>query len=127
MQNLLLVAVGGGVGAVMRYLLGVQTMRAFGTGWPYGTLAANVVGGLLMGVLIGTLAFRGGADQERWRLLLGVGGLGGFTTFSAYSLEVALMLERREWASAATYSLGSVVLSVGALFAGLILMRRLLA
>ena len=110
MQNLLLVAVGGGAGAVMRYLLGVQTMRAFGTGWPYGTLA-----------------FRGGADQERWRLLLGVGGLGGFTTFSAYSLEVALMLERREWASAATYSLGSVVLSVGALFAGLILMRRLLA
>jgi CrcB protein len=127
MQNLLLVAVGGGAGAVMRYLLGVQAMRAFGTGWPYGTLAANVIGGLAMGVLIGALAFRGGADQERWRLLLGVGGLGGFTTFSAYSLEVALMLERREWTSAAAYSLGSVVLSVGALFAGLILMRRLLA
>jgi CrcB protein len=127
MQNLFLVAVGGGAGAVMRYLLGVQTMRAFGAGWPYGTLAANVLGGLLMGVLIGVLAFRGGADQERWRLLLGVGGLGGFTTFSAYSLEVALMMERREWTSAAIYSLGSVVLSVTALFAGLILMRRLLA
>ena len=127
MLNLFLVAVGGGAGAVARYLLGVQTMRAFGTGWPYGTLAANVIGGLLMGVLIGVLAFRGGADQERWRLLLGVGGLGGFTTFSAYSLEVALMMERREWTSAAIYSLGSVVFSITALFAGLILMRRLLA
>jgi CrcB protein len=127
MLNLLLVAVGGGAGAVARYLLGVQTMRAFGSGWPYGTLAANVLGGFLMGVLIGVLAFRGGADQERWRLLLGVGGLGGFTTFSAYSLEVALMMERREWTSAAIYSLGSVVFSITALFAGLILMRRLLA
>ena len=127
MQNLFLVAVGGGAGAVMRYLLGVQTMRAFGAGWPYGTLLANVLGGFLMGVLIGVLAFRGGADQERWRLLLGVGGLGGFTTFSAYSLEVALMMERREWTSAAIYSLGSVVFSITALFAGLILMRRLLA
>src|SRR4051812_13341098 len=127
MWNLLLVAGGGATGAVMRYLLGVQTMRAFGTGWPYGTLVANVLGGFLMGTLAGVLAFRGGADQERWRLLLGVGGLGGFTTFSAYSLEVALMIERREWTSAAAYSLGSVVLSVGALFAGLILMRRLLA
>lgn len=127
MLNLLLVAVGGGSGAVMRYLLGVQTMRAFGTGWPYGTLIANVAGGLLMGVLAAGLALRGGADQERWRLLLGVGVLGGFTTFSAYSLEVALMVERREWAPAAAYCVGSVVLSIGALFAGLLLTRRLLA
>ena len=127
MWNLLLVAGGGATGAVMRYLLGAQAMRAFGTGWPYGTLIANVLGGFLMGTLAGVLALRGGADQERWRLLLGVGVLGGFTTFSAYSLEVALMIERREWTSAAAYSLGSVVLSVAALFAGLILMRRLLA
>ena len=127
MWNLLLVAAGGATGAVMRYLLGAQAMRALGTGWPYGTLIANVLGGLLMGTLAGVLAYRGGADQERWRLLLGVGVLGGFTTFSAYSLEVALMLERREWTSAAAYSLGSVVLSVGALFVGLLLMRRVLA
>ena len=127
MWNLLLVAAGGAVGSVLRYGLGVQAARAFGTGWPYGTLAANVVGGLLMGALAAVLAQRGGADQERWRLLLGVGVLGGFTTFSAYSLELALMIERREWAQAAAYSLGSVALSVAALFAGLFLLRRLLA
>ena len=127
MWNLLLVAGGGATGAVLRYVLGAQAMRAFGTGWPYGTLIANVLGGLLMGTLAGVLALRGGADQERWRLLLGVGVLGGFTTFSAYSLEVALMIERREWSSAAAYSLGSVVLSVAALFAGLLLVRRVLA
>ena len=127
MQTLLLVAAGGAMGAVLRYLLGVQALRTLGGGWPYGTLAANVLGGLLMGVLAGWLALRGGADQERWRLLLGVGVLGGFTTFSAYSLEVALMIERRAWGEAFAYSLGSVVLSVVALFAGLLLMRRVLA
>ncbi|MBL8554505.1 MAG: fluoride efflux transporter CrcB [Phenylobacterium sp.] len=127
MQSLLLVAGGGAFGAVLRYLLGVQALRTLGAGWPYGTLAANVVGGFAMGALAATLALRGGADQERWRLLLGVGVLGGFTTFSAYSLEVALMIERREWASAFAYSLGSVVLSVGALFLGLMLVRRVLA
>lgn len=127
MWNLLLVAGGGATGAVLRYVLGAQAMRAFGSGWPYGTLAANVIGGFLMGMLAGVLALRGGADQERWRLLLGVGVLGGFTTFSAYSLEVALMVERREWSSAIVYSLGSVLLSIAALFLGLLLVRRVLA
>lgn len=127
MQTLFLVAVGGGSGAVLRYLLGVQAARALGHGWPYGTFAANALGGLLMGVLAGWLALRGGPDGEKWRLLLGVGVLGGFTTFSAYSLEVALMIERRDWGQAFAYSLGSVVLSVAALFAGLLLVRRLLA
>jgi len=127
MQTLFLVAAGGATGAVARYLLGVGALRAFGPGWPWGTLGANVIGGFLMGVLAGILALRGGADQEKWRLLLGVGVLGGFTTFSSYSLETALMIERREWVSAAAYSLGSAVLAIGALFAGLILMRRVLA
>lgn len=127
MQTLLLVAGGGAAGAVMRYLLGVQALRTMGAGWPYGTLAANVLGGFLMGLLAGALALRGGADAERWRLILGVGVLGGFTTFSAYSLEVALMIERRVYGQAALYSLGSVLLSIAALFAGLVLSRRLLA
>ena len=127
MQTLFLVAVGGAMGAVMRYLLGAQALRAFGGGWPYGTLLANVLGGLLMGALVAVLAARGGSDQEKWRLLLGVGVLGGFTTFSAYSLEIVMMIERRAYLQAATYSLGSVVLSISALFIGLIVVRRWLA
>lgn len=126
MQALLLVAAGGATGAVLRYLLGVQATRVMGHGWPYGTFAANVLGGLAMGVLVGWLALRGGADQERWRLLLGVGVLGGFTTFSSFSLEVALMIERKAWANALGYSLTSVVLSIAALFLGLALMRKVL-
>lgn len=110
-----------------RYLLGTQTLRLLGPGWPYGTFAANVLGGLLMGALAGYLAHRGGADQEKWRLLLGVGLLGGFTTFSAYSLELALMIERRALGQAAAYGFASMMLSVTALFAGLMVARRLFA
>ena len=80
-----------------------------------------------MGLLVGALAVRGGMDQDKWRLFLGVGVLGGFTTFSAFSLEVALMLQRRAWGQAFGYSLASVVLSVAALFLGLALARRLFA
>src|SRR5690348_110475 len=116
MEKLLLVAAGGAVGAIARYALGVQTLRMWGGGWPYGTFMANVFGGLLMGALAGFLAHRGGADQERLRLLLGVGVLGGFTTFSAFSLETALMIERRSYGQALGYTLASVVLSVTAQF-----------
>ena len=127
MINLILVALGGAFGACARYLLGIQTTRLLGPGWPFGTFAANVIGGLAMGVLVGVLAHRGGADQERWRLLLAVGVLGGFTTFSSFSLETALMIERRAYGQAGLYVSASVVLSIVALFAGLMLMRRLLA
>jgi fluoride exporter len=127
MTNLLYVFVGGGAGALARYWVGAQAMRALGPGWPYGTLAVNVVGGFVMGVLAAALALRGGADQERWRLLIGVGVLGGFTTFSAFSLETALMMEKRLYLSAGLYAAASVVLSVGALFAGLMAARRLFA
>jgi CrcB protein len=127
MLNLLLVAAGGALGAICRYSLGVRLFKALGPGLPYGTLAANLIGGLLMGALVGLLALRGGADQEKWRLLLGVGVLGGFTTFSSFSLETALMIERRAYGVAVAYSLASVILSVLALFAGLMLMRKLAA
>jgi len=127
MQTLLFVGLGGALGAMARYLVGVQATRVLGAGWPYGTFAVNLIGGVLMGLLASWLALRGEADQERWRLLLGVGVLGGFTTFSAFSLEVALMIERRAWGEALGYSLASVVLSVAALFAGLILARRVFA
>jgi len=127
MQTLFYVGIGGAVGAMARYLVGVQALRTFGSGWPYGTFAVNVAGGLLMGLLAGVLAHRGGLDQERWRLLLGVGVLGGFTTFSAFSLELALMLEKRAFATAAVYALASVALSTLALFAGLMVARRVFA
>ncbi|MDB5448899.1 MAG: crcB [Phenylobacterium sp.] len=127
MLNLFLVGGGGALGAIARYLLGSQLTRTLGTRWPYGTFAANLIGGLCMGLLIGVLAHRGGADQEKWRLLLGVGMLGGFTTFSAFSLETALMIERRTYGAAAAYSATSVVFAVVALFLGLMLARRLFA
>lgn len=127
MDKLLLVAAGGAVGAAARYLAGGWMLRLLGGGWPWGTLAVNILGGLAMGVLVATLAARGGADQERWRLLLGVGVLGGFTTFSAFSLEVARMIERREWLGAFAYSTVSVVASTAALFAGLLLVRKVVA
>lgn len=127
MHNFVLVGVGGAVGAIARYALNMHVTRAFPSSWPLGTLAANVIGGALMGVLVGMLAHRGDADQERWRLLLGVGVLGGFTTFSAYSLELVLMIERRAWGQALAYGLGSAVLSVAAVFVGLLLTRRVVA
>jgi CrcB protein len=127
MLKLLLVFVGGGAGALARYGVGAASLRAFGPGWPWGTLIVNVVGGALMGLLVAALAFRGGPEQERWRLLLAVGVLGGFTTFSAFSLDVGLMLEKRLYGQAAGYALISVLLSVGALFTAMMLARRLLA
>lgn len=127
MEKLVLVALGGGAGAVARYLVGIQALKRLGMAWPYGTLSVNVIGGLLMGVLAGWLAYRGGADQERWRVLLGVGVLGGFTTFSAFSLETALMIQKRAYGQAFSYAGASVLLSVAALFLGLILARRVFA
>lgn len=124
MDKLFLVALGGGIGATARYLVGVASLNRFGAGWPSGTLLVNVSGGLLMGILVGWLAHRGGADQERVRLFLGVGLLGGFTTFSAFSLEAVLMIERRAYGEALIYALVSVGLSITALFLGLMLMRR---
>ena len=125
--NILLVAVGGAFGSVMRYLTGVAAARVLGLRFPYGTLAVNVLGGLLMGVLVGILALRGGEDQDRWRIAIGVGVLGGYTTFSSFSLEMARMIEAKAWGQALGYSLGSVVVCVSMVFLGMFLMRKLLA
>lgn len=127
MNKLIYVFIGGGAGALARYWVGTQAMRAFGTGWPYGTFIVNVVGGFVMGALAGYLAHRGGVDQEKWRLLIGVGLLGGFTTFSAFSLETALMIQKRLYVEAFSYTAASVLLSVSALFIGLMAARRLFA
>ena len=121
----LLVMLGGALGSLARYQFGRLAGHLFGTGWPWGTLGVNIVGGLVMGLLAGWLARFSTGGGEQIRLLIGVGLLGGFTTFSAFSLETALMIERSLYGNAALYALLSVSLSVTALFAGLMLMRSL--
>ncbi|MBM3926922.1 MAG: fluoride efflux transporter CrcB [Sphingomonadales bacterium] len=121
MGNLFIVMAGGAVGAGARHLFGRWTLASFGPDYPYGTLGVNLIGGLLMGLLVGLLASRGGSEQAR--LLLGVGVLGGFTTFSAFSLDVALMIQRDALALAGGYVLMSVVGSIAALFGGLAIAR----
>ena len=122
MNALLLVMAGGALGAGLRFLVGKAALASLGGGYPFGTLIVNVAGGLLMGVLVATLA-RFADGGENWRLLLGVGVLGGFTAFSALSLEVAMMIHRGDMGAAAVYALVSVIASVAALFAGLSLVR----
>lgn len=117
----LCVAFGGGTGAWLRFVTG----RLVGaSAFPWATLLVNVAGSLAMGLLAGWLA-RHGQGGEQWRLLLGVGLLGGFTTFSAFSLEIVLMIERGNWALAAAYVAVSVIAGVVGLFAGLALMRSM--
>ena len=115
-----LVALGGGTGAAGRYWLGRAIGVGHGIAW--GTFAANVIGSMAIGLLAGWLARSGtseGFGSEHWRLLLGVGLLGGFTTFSAFSLESVLMIERGQSALAALYIGGSVLAGLAALFFGL--------
>lgn len=126
MQALLLVMLGGAIGAGARHLTGRAMLALAGPGWPWGTLTVNLAGGLLIGILTGSLA-RFGQGGEQAQLLLGVGVLGGFTTFSAFSLDVALMLQRGEWLSAGGYVAASVIGSVAALFIGLTLTRTIAA
>ena len=120
-----LVALGGGIGAVGRYFAGKAMFALAGGAFPWGTLAVNVLGGLLMGILTEVLALRGG--NEALRLFMAVGVLGGFTTFSSYSLELVLMLEKGQFSTAALYAAGSMIASVLALVCGLWLMRTVLA
>ena len=118
MGNLLLVMLGGAVGAGLRHLFGRAATTLLGSGWPWGTLGVNLIGGFAMGLLVAFLA-RGAMGGENARLLLGVGVLGGFTTFSAFSLDAVLMIERGELASALAYVAASVAGAILALFAGL--------
>jgi len=122
MFHTFLVMIGGAIGAGLRYQLGRGTLRLLGPGYPWGTLAANVIGGLAMGLLAGWLAGRAQGGEEI-RLFAAVGVLGGFTTFSAFSLETMLMIERGEWMAGLGYVLLSVIVAIGALALGLAMMR----
>jgi len=123
---ILAVACGGALGAVGRHLLGLGALQLFGPAFPWGTLAANVIGSLAMGVLVEFGALRLSVSNE-WRGFFAVGLLGGFTTFSAFALDVALLTGRQAELLALLYVAASVVLSIGALFAGMRGVRRLLA
>lgn len=124
MINYLLVGAGGALGAVARYQVGRLTFRWFGPEQVWGTFAVNIAGGLLMGLLIGWLAATGRADQQYIRLFGAVGFLGGFTTFSAFSLEMANMFERKAILPAFGYAAVSVVVALAAVFVGLWLVRK---
>ena len=123
-MSYLLVFFGGGLGAALRHFINVVSARVLGTAFPYHTFIINITGSTVMGLIAGYLAFKGEASQP-WRLFLMTGVLGGYTTFSAYSLDAALLYERGEIGLALLYVLGSVVLSIAGLFAGLALMRHL--
>ena len=118
----LIVFLGAGLGGALRHGVNLASARLFGLEFPYGTLIVNILGSLAMGLLAGYFAFRMGIPQHM-RLFLTTGILGGFTTFSAFSLDAALLIERHAYWSAATYVAGSVVLSLLALFVGLSLFR----
>ncbi len=125
MKTLLFVAMGGAVGASLR-LLSVQYLtRILGLGFPYGTLFVNIVGSFAMGALVELLAQRYQLSPET-KIFLTTGLLGGFTTFSTFSLDAALMIEKKQFALSALYMGSSVILSVSALFAGLWMVRTLL-
>jgi len=126
MPPIIFVLLGGAVGAGFRYQIGAVAMRNLGPNFPWGTWIVNLLGGLLMGILAGSLVRQFTPEQgEPLRLLLGVGVLGGFTTFSAFSLETANMLIRGQTTLAAAYAVSSVAGSVLLLLVGLYLTRAL--
>jgi CrcB protein len=119
----LIVFLGAGIGGALRHGVNVGAVRLFGYHFPYGTLIVNVAGSFIMGAFAGYFAFRPGIGQHM-RLFLTTGILGGFTTFSAFSLDAALLVERHAYAAAAGYVVGSVFASLVALFVGLALFER---
>lgn len=125
LKLLLAVAVGGAVGSVGRYVTGVLIGRLLGMGFPWGTLLVNILGSFLMGALVEWAALRGVMSQEA-RTFIFVGVLGGFTTFSSFSLDVATLFERGALAMSAAYLTATIMVGVAALFIGLYTARTLL-
>jgi len=124
LRMLLAVAAGGALGSIARYLVGIGSTRLFGLGFPWGTLLINFGGSFLIGVFVELFALKWDLPQEA-RVFLTVGICGGFTTFSTFSLDAYLLMERGDWGLAAAYIIGSVVLSIGALVGALHMVRAL--
>lgn len=121
-MSYLVVFFGGGIGAALRHGVNRATIAYLGAGFPYGTLLVNVVGSLLMGVLAELFLTKGGGGQE-FRLFLTTGVLGGFTTFSAFSLDAAVMWQRGDYLALGAYVTASVALSIAGLFLGMAALR----
>ncbi len=126
MRAYLIVFLGAGLGGALRHGVNLAAARLFGTAFPFGTFAVNLFGSLAMGLLAAYFTFRGEASQS-WRLFLTTGILGGFTTFSAFSLDAALLWERGEALLALLYVAGSVALAIGGLFLGFWTVRAFVA
>jgi len=124
LRILLAVAAGGAIGSVARYLVGIGSTRLFGLSFPWGTLIINIAGSFLIGAFVELFALKLDLPQEA-RVFLTVGICGGFTTFSTFSLDAYVLMERGEWWLGAGYVAGSVALSIGALIAALQLVRAL--
>jgi CrcB protein len=122
MAAYLFVFFGSGIGGAMRHSVNQLTMRCIGGDFPWSTLIVNIVGSFVIGVFAEYLALRGQVSQH-WRLFFATGVLGGFTTFSAFSLDVVLLHERGQTVLATGYALGTVAASVGALFLGMWFIR----
>ena len=123
-QFILSVAAGGAIGSVARYLVGIGSGKLFGVNFPWGTLIINVTGSFLIGLFVGLFATKWNLPQAV-RIFLTVGICGGYTTFSTFSLDSFYLMERGETVAAGAYMIGSVVLSVGALIAAMMVIRAL--
>jgi CrcB protein len=124
MLNYLLVFIGGGLGSSLRHTINITCARYMGATFPWGTFIINITGSTVMGLIAGYLAFEG-QESQPWRLFLMTGILGGYTTFSAFSLDAALLYARGEAGLALLYASGSVLLAIAGLFAGLALIRHI--
>lgn len=127
MQAVLLVGAGGALGAVARYGTGVLFGRLGLGGFPWTTMTVNILGSFLMGLFISYLAFATPPHQAELRQLIAIGVMGGFTTFSSFSLDAMTMIERGQFMPAAFYILASVVVSIVALFIGMLIFRGMTA
>lgn len=127
MNGFLAVAAGGALGAALRHGVGLLAVRHLPAGWPHGTFLVNILGSLLMGLFIGWLALRSQGEPQAMRLFLATGLLGGFTTFSAFSLEVSNFIRSGDVTKAVLYAVLSVTLGLLALFIGLWIARKVFA
>jgi CrcB protein len=123
-MGFLIVFLGGGIGAALRHGVNLGSARLFGVTFPWHTAIENVSGSLVMGLLAGYFAFKADPTSQTWRLFLTTGILGGYTTFSSFSLDAVLLYERGEMLQALLYVVGSVVLGILGLVAGLALVRH---